>query len=118
MLEICGVTVMSKTRARRRLPKDFHKKFSTSESNAQFVWSIVILVVFFSALSALAAVFFVNIHYNNEVVSANDQASSAQAQLKSEQSDVNFVIQHDDNQINCFQLSSSYDRNICNSHNQ
>lgn len=109
---------MPKTRERRRLSKNFHKKFSNTESNTQFVWSVVILVIFFSAVSALAAVFFVNLHYNNEVLSANDQASTAQAQLKSEQTDVQFLIQHDTNQINCFQLSSPYDRNICNTHNQ
>lgn len=107
---------MAKQTERRRIRKPI--RLQSNPDNMAFGWSVFVLVVFCSVLTGLAALFFTNLHYSNQIINDNNEISSYQTQVKSEQHDIQFIIEHDNTQINCYELNSSYDRNICNSHNQ
>jgi len=107
---------MTKPRSRKRITSS--DLTLSIKPKSHFKWEILILVVAFSMITGGLVKFYDNEHYNNSLLQSNNQATSAQSQLKAEQSDIGFIIEHDNGQINCYDLQSSYDRNICNSHSQ
>jgi hypothetical protein len=90
----------------------------TPSDRRSFNWRVFFLVLACSAITAGIVRFSENLHYSNSLLQANDQTNSAQTQLAAEQRDVKFIISHDNSQLNCYEMQSSYDRNLCNLHNQ
>lgn len=88
----------------------------SSIPNRRFSWKVVVIVLICSLVTGLGVRFFENIHYSNLLLQLTGQANTSQAQLSTEQTDFKYVINHDPGQLNCYQLQSSSDRNICYAH--
>lgn len=94
---------------------------SSQESLANSKWyisGVVSLVVISIVATILIMRFFYGVHYNNLLLQANGATSEAQSKLGDEKHDVQFLIHNSNSQINCYQLQSSYDKGLCNAHNQ
>lgn len=77
---------------------------------------VLALVIVFSAGTGLIVNFFDNIHYNNLLSQVNDQVGTAQTELGNEHYDLKFLI-NNSGQLNCYDLHSSFTRNLCQTHN-
>lgn len=107
---------MAKSRARHRIENSALTLSPSAKTN--FNWSILLIVVVCSAITGGIVRFSDNIHYNSALLQASSQTNSAQSQLEAEQHDMQFIISHDSSQLNCYELQSSFDRNLCDTHNQ
>lgn len=84
-------------------------------SAKQAYWLVAVLLLICAVVTALTVRFFVDIHYSNLLLQANNQAGTSQTELSKEQYDVNFLI-NNSGQLNCYALRSSYVRNLCFTH--
>lgn len=80
-------------------------------------WRIILIGLALLIILGLMVNFFENLHYGNLILQANDQTSTAQAELSKEQYNVQYLINNASGQINCYNLRSNYARNLCNTHN-
>ena len=69
-------------------------------------------------ITAITVRFFDSLSYGNSLSKANNAASSAQNQVSQEETDIQFILKHDPSQLNCYDIQSQYDGNLCSSHNQ
>ncbi len=89
-------------------------KFSKDVTNV--IWVALVLIIVLSVITGLVVNFFENVHYNNLLSQANNQAGSIQTELNKEQYDVKLLIDNGNGQFNCYELRSDYARNLCFSH--
>lgn len=102
--------------SRKRVkPEKILAQFNSDET--PFNWRILILVIICCAITGLVVRFFVDVHYSNQLLQVSGQATSAQSSLGAQQYDFQFLLKHDNNQINCYELHSQYDRTVCFTHN-
>lgn len=80
-------------------------------------WKSILLVFFLVLVVGLSVHFTDNIYYSNQLSQVNNQNSSDQSQLNAEQHDLGFVINNYSDQLNCYDLQSTYAHNLCSSHN-
>lgn len=76
------------------------------------------LIIGCSVAAGLLVNFLDNVHYNNLLLQAYSQASTAQSELGKEQYDVKFLINNGSKQLNCYDLRSDYARTLCSAHDQ
>lgn len=91
------------------------KNLEPVASARQAYWLVAVLLLICAVVTALAVRFFIDIHYNNLLLQANNQAGTTQTELGKEQYDVNFLI-NNSGQLNCYALRSDYVRNLCFTH--
>lgn len=96
--------------------KQLKDKYPSLISRKYGQWKVVLLVIVFSVMTMVMVNFFDNLHYSNLLLQANGQATVAQTQLGKEQYDVKYLIDNNTHQLNCYDLLSTYARNICNTH--
>lgn len=82
------------------------------------IWSVIFIIVFACLLTGAIVNFVNKVHYTNMLLGLQHKANSAQNQLNSEKYDVSFIIKNYGNSINCYDLRSTYARDLCNQHNQ
>lgn len=93
-------------------------KFTNPEQTSQYFGVLFFLFIVSIVLVGGAVQFYNVIHYDNLLGQANSQAASYQNTLSNEQIDAKFILANTRGQINCDQLLTSYDRNLCNIHDQ
>ncbi len=78
---------------------------------------VLVLVVFFSLATSAIVNILDSIHYNNIITKIYSSDVNNQLQLDKTIKDYKFVLTQDNNSLNCYQLQTSYDQNLCNKHN-
>ena len=78
---------------------------------------VIALVVIFSLVVGVIVHIFDSIHYNNIINQAYTSNTINQFKFNQTVKDYKFVLNQDINSLNCYQLQTNLDQNLCNAHN-
>lgn len=78
---------------------------------------VLALVVVFSLAVGVVVHIFDSIYYNNIINQAYSSSTTNQIKFNQTVKDYKFVLNQDINSLNCYQLLTNLDQNLCNAHN-
>lgn len=74
-------------------------------------WGVLLCII----ITAVVVRFVDNLHFNNLIAQANNQAAVSQTQSTQQRYDIKFLIDNAGS-LNCYDLHSDYARGVCNGH--